>query len=260
MLGTRRCAKQPLGHWAPQARAARRARGVAPGLRSGGRSPACSASSAITIPSPVDPALAPVDPPLDGGVQTLGRVENVLPYGSGPSLGSRASSSQQTHRRGTVWPSSAERSDDPEAVRSRWPRVCELDVRAMPPGGRLGPGTTFSRPGGWVRGFLCGSIVRSGNTVRPASIGCRSPSTASRRNSVNSSRKSTPWCASVRECTLDRTNQGTPGRRSASTTGSGACHTASTLFRCKSLTNFLLPKHRQAPSTTCGKREKPRSD
>ena len=29
---------------------------------------------------------------------------------------------------------------------------------------------------------------------------------------------------------LDRTNQGTPGRRGASTTGSGACHTASTLF------------------------------
>jgi len=39
-----------------------------------------------------------------------------------------------------------------------------------------------------------------------------------------------PACAGVRECTLDRTNHGTPGRRGASTTGSGACHTASTLF------------------------------
>ena len=37
-------------------------------------------------------------------------------------------------------------------------------------------------------------------------------------------------CLSVRGCTLDRTDQGTPGRRGASTTGSGACHTASTLF------------------------------
>jgi hypothetical protein len=33
-----------------------------------------------------------------------------------------------------------------------------------------------------------------------------------------------------RACILDRTNQGTPGRRGASTTGSGACHTASALF------------------------------
>src|SRR5512132_3745075 len=37
-------------------------------------------------------------------------------------------------------------------------------------------------------------------------------------------------CLSVRGCTLDRTDQGTPGRRGASTTGLGACHTASTLF------------------------------
>jgi hypothetical protein len=38
-------------------------------------------------------------------------------------------------------------------------------------------------------------------TTRPSSNGWRSPSISSRRNSVNSSRNSTPWCASVRECT-----------------------------------------------------------
>ena len=46
----------------------------------------------------------------------------------------------------------------------------------------------------------------------------------------NASKLRAVGCASVRECTLDRTNQGTPGRRGASTTGSGACHTASMLF------------------------------
>jgi len=54
------------------------------------------------------------------------------------------------------------------------------------------------------------SVNRAGNsteptaramTTRPSSSGWRSPSTASRRNSVNSSRNRTPWCQSVRECT-----------------------------------------------------------
>jgi hypothetical protein len=64
----------------------------------------------------------------------------------------------------------------------------------------------------------------------PASSGCRSASTVSRAELGELVQEED---AVVPECWrmfLGSTDQGTPGRRGASTTGSGACHTASTLF------------------------------
>jgi hypothetical protein len=103
------------------------------------------------------------------------------------------------------------------------PRMTEPRL-APDPAAPLGSGAERDGPSSFEAFF---ETALSGGKTDPFTIHLLNRA-ASRRNNMNSS-----WNGTVvreRSRTLDRTDQGTPGRRGASMTGSGACHTASTLF------------------------------
>ena len=105
--------------------------------------------------------------------------------------------------RGTRSRRSMRSSSGPESfwrycsARSDRHRQCRRGSPSNPQGQGLAAATNVNRAGNSTE------PTARVTTTRPSSSGCRRPSTASRRNSVNSSRNRTPWLAS----------ETSPGRR-----------------------------------------------